>query len=63
MAARFASSEEIVQRVEETVDASKALTLITSLVECLYGPDSDETWNADTLGEIASLLYEHGLVP
>ncbi len=55
------TDEEIMQRVD-SLDAVSATLLITSLVECLYGDESDEDW-VGTLDAVAELLTHHGLAP
>ena len=57
------SDEEIRRRIDENVTAADACNLIHSLVECLYGEESDEDWGADTLDSIAGLLQHYNLTP
>jgi hypothetical protein len=59
---KYADDFEIAQRVDE-VDAAKARGILISLVDCLYGPEADVEWGADTLDAIAQLLALYNLTP
>lgn len=55
-------TEKQIQRlVAENIGSQEATMLITSLVDLLYGKDSDEDWGADTLDALAQLLGHYNL--
>lgn len=57
------TEHQIARQIDEKIDASRATGLLYSIVDALYGPESDQEWGADTLDAIAQALDAEGLGP
>jgi hypothetical protein len=57
------TEKQILRQVDENLTGKAAELLVTSLVDCLWGKESDLEWGPDTMEAIANLLDGHGFGP
>lgn len=56
-------TEEEIARQVDAIGSASAMLILHSILDGLYGPESDVDWGADTLDAIARTLDGYGLGP